>query len=268
MKKYNFTEISKDYQQKANVQKSNSDRLMEMLEIQGNYDILDVGCGPGHITKEIRNKTNGKVMGVDPSQGMIKEANKKYGHLNIEFQVKTAEEIDFKSQFDIIFISSAFQWFKNPEKSLLNFYHALRRDGKIGIQAPATQNYCPMFIKAINQIKINEKTKDIFSHYKNPWFFLETAEEYSQLFQNSGFHILLSEMIQFKTKKTPEEIYSIFSSGAIAGYLNQDFYDIPINPSYINDFEEIVQESFKQQCSENGIGELMFNRIFLIAQKE
>ncbi|MBY9005142.1 MAG: methyltransferase domain-containing protein [Candidatus Lokiarchaeota archaeon] len=268
MKKYNFTEIAKDYQQKANVQKSNSDRLIEMLDIQQNHDVLDVGCGPGHITKEIRNRVNGYVLGMDPSQGMINEANKNYGHLNIEFQVQSAEEIDFKSQFDIIFISSAFQWFKNPEECIRNFYSALRNGGKIGIQAPATQNYCPMFIKAINQVKINENTQDIFSHYKNPWFFLETTDEYSQLFQKNGFQILLSELVEFKTKKTPKEIYSIFSSGAIAGYLNQEFYDIPINPSYINDFEEIVQESFRQQCPENSVCELMFNRIFLIAKKE
>ncbi len=267
MKKYDFSKISQNYKQKAIVQKTNSERLIKLLRIKSESDVLDLGCGPGHITKEIRELVNGKVIGIDPSIEMIKEAKKKYSSFNIDFQVKSAKDIKFNSEFDIIFISSAFQWFNPPHVPIENFYRALKKEGKVGIQAPATKNYCPMFINAINEVKNNDKTKDIFLHFKNPWFFLDTAEDYSKLFQKCGFKIILSEIIEFKMTKTPEEIYSIFSSGAIIGYLNQDFYKIKLTAKYINDFKEIIKNSFKDQCLKNGAGDLLFNRIFLIAQK-
>jgi len=58
------------------------------------------------------------------------------------------------------------------------------------------------------------------------------------------------------------------SSGAIAGYLNQDFYDIEIEASYIDSFKEIVKNTFVQQANNQGEVMLVFNRIFLVAIKE
>ena len=59
-----------------------------------------------------------------------------------------------------------------------------------------------------------------------------------------------------------------FSSGAIAGYLNQDYYDIKLTKDYISAFKEIVRKAFKQQSDKNGIVKLKFNRVFLIGIKE
>ncbi len=268
MSKFNFSNIAQNYQKTANVQKSNADQLIKLLKIKNDDNILDVGCGPGHLSKNLRGLTQGKILAIDSSEGMIIEANKKYAQDEIEFKVQLAEDINNTNEFDIVFVSSALMWFKKPEKAILNFYYALRSGGKVGIQNPAKNNYCPMFIKAIEKVKNDKRTKDIFAHFKNPWFWLETADEYTQLFEKCHFRVISSEIIEFKTIKTAEEIYSIFSSGAIAGYLNQAFYDIPLPVKFVENFEIIVKKSFQDQCSVNGKRELMFHRIFLIAEKK
>jgi len=99
-------------------------------------------------------------------------------------------------------------------------------------------------------------------------FFLETSNEYRELFEKCGFKVVLSKIEKVMTKHTHEEVFNIFSSGAAAGYLNQDFYDIKISGDYINAFKKIVKESFIQQADERGKVELMFNRLFLVAIKE
>ena len=79
---------------------------------------------------------------------------------------------------------------------------------------------------------------------------------------------MFSKIETIITEHTPEEVFSIFSSGAIAGYLNQDHYNIKLTEDYISAFKEIVKKSFEQQANEKGIVKLKFNRIFLIGIKE
>jgi len=127
--------------------------------------------------------------------------------------------------------------------------------------------YCPNFIEAIELVKRDERTKDTFAHFKEPWFFLETAEEYKSLFEKCGFKVVFSKIEEITTKHTSDEVFRILSSGAIAGYLNQDYYDI-MTKDYISAFKEIVRKAFKQQSDKNGIVKLKFNRVFLIAIKQ
>ncbi|WP_456371336.1 methyltransferase domain-containing protein [Thermodesulfatator atlanticus] len=268
MEKIDFSKIATKYEELATVQKSASEVLLKLLKIRDNDDVLDLGCGTGHLTRKIRSLTNGKVVGIDPSEGMIREAVEKSKGINITYEVKGAEDMDYEESFDVIFCNSALQWFKDPEKAIKNCYRALRKNGRIGIQAPAKKIYCPNFIEAIEIVKRAEKTKDTFAHFKEPWFFLETAEEYRLLCEKCGFKVVFSKIETMTTEQTPEQVFKIFSSGAIAGYLNQDYYDVKLTDEYISAFKEIVKKAFEWQSDEKGMVKLKFNRIFLIGVKE
>lgn len=268
MNRVDFSKIAAKYEDFSLIQKSAAEKLLNLLEIGNTDDVLDLGCGVGNLTREIRKTTKGKVFGIDPSEGMIKEAREKSRGLDITFEIKSVEEMEYKSCFDVIFCNSAFQWFREPQKALNKCYIALREGGKIGIQSPAKRIYSPNFIEAVEKVKENPKTRDIFMHFKDPWFFLETEDEYRKLFERCRFNVVLSKIENVKTKYTPDEVFNIFSSGAIAGYLNQDFYDVKISDDFMNTFKKIVNDAFAQQANEQGEVELIFNRIFLIGIKE
>ena len=267
MSKIDFSKIATEYEECSTVQKSASEILLKLLRIGDNDDVLDLGCGTGHLTRKIRSLTNGKVAGVDPSEGMIKEAVEKSKGSDIVYEIKSAEGIGYKESFDVIFCNSAFQWFKDPEKAIKNCYRALRKNGRFGIQAPAKKIYCSNFIEVIEMVKRDKRTKEIFSHFKEPWLFLETTEEYKSLFEKCGFKVVFSKIEAITTEHTSEEAFRIFSSGAIAGYLNQDYYDIKLIDDYISAFRKIVKKAFERQSDEKGMVKLKFNRIFLIAVK-
>ncbi|WP_202319022.1 class I SAM-dependent methyltransferase [Archaeoglobus neptunius] len=252
------------YEKYATVQKSASEILLKLLKIGENDDVLDLGCGTGHLTRKIRSLTKGRVVGIDPSEGMIREAIEKSKGLDITYEIKSAENMDYEEGFDVIFCNSAFQWFKDPEKAIKNCYRSLKRSGRIGTQAPAKKIYCPNFIEAIEMMKRDKRTEKIFAHFREPWFFLETAEEYKSLFERCGFKVMFS----ITTEHTPEDVFKILSSGAIAGYLNQDCYEVELTEDYISAFMEIVKKAFERQSDENGMVKLKFNRVFLIAVKE
>jgi len=80
--------------------------------------------------------------------------------------------------------------------------------------------------------------------------------------------VSFSKIETINTKHTLEEVFNIFSSGAIAGYLNQEFYDIELPKDYDNNFRKIIRNAFEKQADSANNVDLIFNRIYLVAEKE
>ncbi len=267
MKSLDFTEISSRYDRDSFIQKSAAEKLIGLLDIQRRDDVLDLGCGTGALTRKIRAKAAGLIVGVDSSAGMIREAESGRQGLDIIYDVKTAEELDYRDRFTVIFCNSAFQWFRSPGLALKNCHAALKKGGRMGIQAPAKKAFCPNFLKALDAVAADARTSKTFGGFKAPWIFLDSPEEYSALFEHAGFTVPFSVIEEIKTLHSPDEVMTIFESGAAAGYLNQDYYAAPVDGADTAAFRRIVRESFRKQANHDGKVELIFNRIYLVAMK-
>ena len=265
MNDYTFTNLSAKYADVATAQKSAAEILLTLLDIRENESVLDIGCGSGRITERIATMTKQPVVGVDPSEGMIEQA--KLNVKTVEFYRQSAEELDFNGKFDVAFCNSAFQWVIDAPGAIGRIYRALKAGGRIGIQAPATQLYCPNFVKATEAVRSDPATAKTFATFRNPWLFLETAEEYAELFQKEGFEVVFSKIERIESRHTPEEVYEIFASGAIAGYLNRQYYGEKPSEKYMEDFNAIMKREFVKQADDSGKILLAFNRIYLIAKR-
>ena len=262
-----FDEIASRYRQTSLVQATAGERLIELLDIPKDADILDVGCGTGNLTTELAGKTTGKVTGIDPSGEMVRVASAAFSDQRTSFMQMDAECIDFDGEFDIVYCNSAFQWFKNPSRFLDNAIRALRPGGRIGIQAPARQEYCPVFIDAIQQCCGNPEIGEVFSGFRPPWFFLETENEYRTLFEQAGFRVLFCTIEGSRSYRTPQQVFDVFCSGARAGYLDPACYDVQWPEGFESAFLDGIQKTFDRQVDNDGMIDLMFHRIFIIAEK-
>lgn len=264
----NFGSKAFNYEQTGLVQKRTSLILLEMMDIADQSNVLDLGCGPGGTTRKIAALTKGRVLGIDVSEGMINEARRSSEVLsNLDFQVKDAADLGYKNEFDRIFCNSAFQWFSNPYQVLAESFHALKPAGIMGIQAPATTNYCPVFLAAMARVAEHPQTGPVFSKFQSPYIFLESAEDYTNLFSSVGFQIISSELVKELNCFSVEEAFGVFQSGAENGYLNQQYYEIPIDDSYIDTFRRLVKETFQDLANSEGMLELSFVRVYLLAKK-
>lgn len=263
----NFSKVSSVYKNTSLVQKGASTGLFDLLAIQMNETVLDLGCGPGNITDQIRHKTKGCVTGADPAEGMIQEAKKNCQAENLTFIQCTAEELPYREEFDVIFCNSALQWFNPPQKSLQGCYKALKKGGRMGIQAPATHMYCPNFIQTFNSLKTHAQLKPMVESFTSPWFFLDTADEYAEIFEAEGFTVSSANIVHMKSKHTIDEAFGVFCSGAANGYLDEACYRLPLYPEFKQDFLTGVKQALKDQADSDGIVELEFNRIYLVAGK-
>ncbi len=80
--------------------------------------VLDVGCGPGMVTRDIAHLTKGKVIAIDDSEDMIKIARDVLkNYKNVEFRVCNAENLPFDDNtFDIVTCNLLLMWADDPQK--------------------------------------------------------------------------------------------------------------------------------------------------------
>jgi SAM-dependent methyltransferase len=83
------------------VERHNLLRLIGRLE---GLSVLDLACGEGHYTRELRHRGAARVVGVDLSEGMIRLAQHEeaLNPLGIEYQVHDARTIKGKESFDLV----------------------------------------------------------------------------------------------------------------------------------------------------------------------
>jgi ubiquinone/menaquinone biosynthesis C-methylase UbiE len=89
MKRIDFSTVASEYEDHSPIQKSAADELLNLLAITNHEDVLDLGCGVGNQTRKIRRLTGGKVVGIDPAEGMIQEAIKEANSVDITFEMKS-----------------------------------------------------------------------------------------------------------------------------------------------------------------------------------
>lgn len=260
-----FDGISGKYREKALVQQKAALKLLDLLKIGSSANIIDIACGPGNITNMLRELTFGKVIGIDISEKMIKQARSLYP--GIEFRVIAIEELDYNNEFDIAFCNSALQWFSDPDRAMTGIFNSLKPEGKIGLACPATNDWAPCFESIISKVSEDREIKPVFSHWKNPWFHLPGKNDYRLFFEKQGFVTLYITIDHERTEYLEDEAFGIYLSGAANGYTAKEYYDIEIDEGYVAAFNDRVREEIRRR-SKNARIIVDFNRLYYIGKKE
>jgi len=113
--------------------------LIEMLH-KGEGKVLDIGCGPAILTKELLEKGY-EVWGIDVSQKMIglAEQNITDSHLNFKahFLVGDIYSLDFPDNFfDVVICAGVFSYLIDPEASCREIVRVLKDKGIALITVP------------------------------------------------------------------------------------------------------------------------------------
>ncbi|MFB2770579.1 class I SAM-dependent methyltransferase [Pelatocladus sp. BLCC-F211] len=144
--------------------------LLELVKLKQGQKVLDMATGTGIIAISAAQivGSEGKVIGVDFSSVMLKQAQHKIDELglqNIELIAADAEYIDFDDEsFDVIICSTAIVYFTDISAALRKWYRFLKKGGIVGFSA-CSQESCeaPLIIKVcdkhgISLTNINEPT--------------------------------------------------------------------------------------------------------------
>ncbi|HVV67727.1 MAG TPA: methyltransferase domain-containing protein [Gammaproteobacteria bacterium] len=261
-----YSEVADEYKKIAKNQASAGEELISLIFFKGQESILDLGCGTGHLAFELSKKTSGRVIGIDPSEGMIRQAKKSYGEF-IKFVCEKGENMAFTSQFDVIFCNSVFHWFKDPVPVLKKIHQALKNQGVFALQTPVTE-WCDFIVDAIDQTCKSDNIKQYMEHYLNPWFHLKNASAYQALLEYHGFNVRLAFDEDVTTQACDfEKIVGLFNSGPALAYLNFENYSIPCSENFKNNFIDTLHQIIRQKMGNRTVVDITYHRAFLIACK-
>ena len=135
------------------------ERAVKFAEIKPGDYVLDLCCGPGMVSKVIREFVGdkGKVIGIDISPKFIKYANQLCNYPNVSFFKGNVENFDtytHAEKFDAIVLLASWYWIKNKDQLLKKIKLNLKPNGRLLISLSA------------DNLK-NPQTHQFFLHYRN-----------------------------------------------------------------------------------------------------
>lgn len=255
---------AEEYHLNSGVQQEAAFHLLKLLRLSGKEKILDVGCGDGKITAAISTKLkDGQIVGSDVSQEMVEFANEKFipsPKNNLSFVLLDAQNINYVSQFDLVFSSFALQWVSNIELTIKKINASLRSNGRIGFTIP---------------LSISDALEEVLSFLlKDPqWepyfigfelnYFLRDENIYDQLMKKNGFKKIHFEVVKqewiFPSRKDFEQYTLMWLPhlNALPENLREKFFK-----QLMDKYVELIP-TFK-----DGRLSFVFDRLDIIAQKE
>jgi len=188
MKQQNWN--AKDYAKHSKGQEVWARELIAKLCLQGDENILDLGCGDGKVTALLAEATSGKVLGVDKSETMVTLARKSYA--KIAFQPMDATALNFENAFDVVFSNAVLHWVHDHKFVVQGIYRALKKEGKILLQFGGYGN--AKEILSVMDAFIAKEYVHYFKDFEFPYSFPH-ADVYESLLEEQGFREIDAKLI-------------------------------------------------------------------------
>lgn len=153
--------------------------LLEFVPDNKEQIILDLGCGTGTLTAQLRN-LGSKIIGVDSSQSMIDKAKEQFD--NIEFMIYDALDLPFENEFNVVFSNAVFHWISDHDALLSNVHKVLKSDGLLVCEFGANGNIATIenaFVEVCSSLGYDYTPKVNFP----------TCESFGKLLEGNGFVI-------------------------------------------------------------------------------
>lgn len=154
---------------------------LEEFAVRSNEIVLDIGCGTGNLTQVLltRLSSEGRIIAVDISPGMIAQAQQKIADLRVKWYIANARDLPISDEScDRVFCYSVWPHFDHQEKVVEEFRRVLRPGGFLHIWHLLAREK----INAIHASAGEAVRRDV----------LPPAEEIVDRLGNSGFRVTTS----------------------------------------------------------------------------
>jgi len=160
--------------------------LMNLLEITGHPQVVDLGCGTGELTAELHRYLRAhSTVGMDSSDEMLRKADD-LNEEGLSFKKGNITEFQANTEYDVVFSNAALQWVPDHAALFAHLKKALKPGGQLAVQMPMNHDY-PTHKLAI-QMSNEAKWKDLLKGQTyDKHLTMLSAEEYAAILFKLGF---------------------------------------------------------------------------------
>jgi trans-aconitate methyltransferase len=165
------------YQQNAAFVPALGAPLLARLAAQPGERILDLGCGDGTLTEQIK-AAGASVVGIDSSPEMIAGAARR----GLDARLIDATALRFDAEFDAVFTNAVLHWIADADAVLAGVARALKPGGR----------FVGEFGGHTNIAAISVAMRAVFARHGIPYtrhWYYPTADEYRDRLEANGFSI-------------------------------------------------------------------------------
>lgn len=237
-------------------------RLVELAQLTTGQTILDVATGTGIVAIAAAQIVGdeGKVIGVDISEGMLEQAQQKIAAANlknIELQEVDADYLNFSDEsFDRILCSSALVYLSSIPAALRSWYRFLKKGGVVGFStfADGSFNLAMLFTEIAQNYGV------FIPDLKAP---LNTPEKCQSILEEVGFKNTEIKVEQFGYYMSVSEVENLWNhlanNGLIEPILN-------VSSAELDEFKAKYLTAAKKLETKQGIWNDV-TTFFVLAQK-
>lgn len=115
--------------------------LVKMIQPRLDMRVIDLGCGTGHLTKQLHEILKAKeTLGIDSSAAMLEEAST-LSQPNLQFRLESITDFAPQEKYDLVFSNAALQWVPNHPELFKKLVPYLEKEGQLAIQMPSNFDY-------------------------------------------------------------------------------------------------------------------------------
>jgi trans-aconitate 2-methyltransferase len=181
--------------------------VLARVTLRGDEIAADVGCGTGRLTAELAGRLpRGRVVGVDPSEAMIREAatrlpasaqatagppkllceGGKPGSTTATTLVRAdASALPFDRALDLVFSTATFHWVHDHDRLFASVFRALRPGGRLVAQCGGGPNLARLYRRA-DALMRQTDFAPYFAGWRAPWHFAD-ADTTRERLETAGF---------------------------------------------------------------------------------
>ena len=229
--------------------------LLGLLDPQPGEEILDVGCGTGHLTADVA-RSGARVLGIDSSEAMIAQARANFPELR--FQTADANALQWNGKFDAVFSNAALHWINPPDGAVATMVRALKPGGRLVVEFGGHGNIVVVLAAAYHALS---KLGVASPERLNPWYFPGIAE-YSGLLESHGLEVTFAHLFD---RPTPLED----AERGLANWFRMfggSFLDA-LQESAHADFDRLIAEYAAPALFRNGRWTADYRRIRMAGRK-
>lgn len=237
-----------------------ADDLLPRLTLSVHGDIYDLGCGPGTLTKRIKDKWPARrVTGVDSSPDMLASARKKFP-TGIEWQKADISQWTAPKPAALIFANASLQWVPHHETLIPHLMRQVTQGGLLAVQVPLSGPQ--LYHTCIEALASSDKWKARFQG-AHPHADPLVASAYYDLLTPFAAHLDIWETHYHHVLEGDDPVTEWISSTGLVPFLS--VLTDAEKHDYLADYSALVAKAYPRQSD----GKVLFTmqRLFIIATK-